>query len=92
MVTALASPDTVTIIASPKDSEDPGSVAVMCETMFFLHLRLYGVNGHSIPACERITYIWVSVIFLTSYSSKLVLGINKKKTLPPTDVTSSLRH
>ena len=78
VVTALASPDTVTRIASLGDSEDTGSVALMCATMFFLRLRLYAVNGHNIPARERITYIWVSMIFLTSYSSKSVLGTNQK--------------
>ena len=78
VVTALASPDTVTRIASLRDSEDTGSVALMCATMFFLRLRLYAVNGHNIPARERITYIWVSMIFLTSYSSKSVLGTNQK--------------
>ena len=78
VVTALASPDTVTRLLSLRDSEDTGSVAVMCATMFFLRLRLYAVNGHNIPARERITYIWVSMIFLTSYSSKSLLGTNQK--------------
>ena len=33
----------------------------MCATVFFLRLRLYAVNGHNIPARERITYILMGV-------------------------------
>ena len=78
VVTALASPNTVTRLAGLRGSEDMGTISVMCSTLFFLRLRLYAVNGHGIPARERITYIWVSMIFLTSFSSKSVIGTDQK--------------
>ena len=53
----------------------------MCLILYFLRLRLYAINGKDVPYRERIHYLWVSIIILTSFTLKSKKGINHSNML-----------
>ena len=74
----LASADTVGRIAHLAETEDIGTVAVMCVSLYFTRLKLFGVNGKKCDWRQRLVFCWCSMIWLSSYTSKSRLGTNQK--------------
>ena len=78
VVLRMASSQTVQKVAALSESEDQGTVAVMCTSLYFIRLKLFSVNCKKLGFRERVVFSWCSMIWITSFSSKSRLGTNQK--------------
>eukprot|EP00957_Ditylum_brightwellii_P043846 3324403-Ditylum_brightwellii.AAC.1 len=58
-------------------NEDVGSVSTLCVTLYFMRLKLFAVNTKKAYYRDFISFLWVSMIWLTSFESKSPLGTNQ---------------
>ena len=72
----LASADTVAKVATLVDGE-AGSVCSLCITLYFMRLKLHAVNTKKANYRDRISFLWASMIWLTSFEWKYTLGTNQ---------------
>ena len=73
LVLRLASQETVDRIYA-LEGEDLGSVAVTCVTLYFVRARLLSVNAKSLNYRVRITLMWTSMLYSTSFGYSSPLG------------------
>ena len=76
VVSRLASAKSVAKVAM-LSNEEVGSVSVLCLTLYFIRLKLFAVNAKKGNFRDRITFLWASTIWLTSFESKSLLGTNQ---------------
>ena len=77
VVLRMASLQTVLKVAALSESEDQGTVAVMCISLYFIRLKLFSINCKKLGFRERLVFSWCSMIWITSFSSKSRLGTNR---------------
>jgi hypothetical protein len=77
----MASYKTVSILVALSNSERKDSIVLMSMVLYLVCLRLFAVNGKDVAANERISYLWISMIILTSFTSKSRKGTNQKNML-----------
>ena len=76
VVLRLASADTVAKVATLVN-EEAGSVCSLCVTLYFMRLKLYAVNTKKAYYRDRISFLWASMIWLTSFEWKSTMGTNQ---------------
>lgn len=76
VVLRLASAATVAKVATLVN-EEAGSVCTLCVTLYFMRLKLYAVNTKKAYYRDRISFLWASMIWLTSFESKSPMGTNQ---------------
>lgn len=76
VVLRLASVATVAKVATLVDDE-AGLVCALCVTLYFMRLKLYAVNTKKAYYRDRISFLWASMIWLTSFEWKSTLCINQ---------------
>ena len=81
VILEMASYKTVSKLVALSNSERKDSIALMSMVLYLVRLRLFAVNGKDVPANERISYLWISMIILTSFTSKSRKGTNQKNML-----------
>ena len=73
----LAPAGTVVNITHLAAIEDTGTVSIMCESLFFMRLKLFAVKAKKCGWQETVVFSWFSMILLSSLTSKSRLGTNQ---------------
>ena len=82
LVLELCSAQTVLNLSQLEGKEDGPSLAALSLGLLFMRINLYGVNSHSFDPSHRVTFLWLSMIFVTSM--KGVSNITKRNYLSAT--------
>lgn len=81
LVLKLASYDTVDKLSSLVN-EDPGSVGVLCATLFFMRARLCAVNSKTLGCRDRMVLMWSAMLWHTSLGYSSTFKTNQANMLP----------
>ena len=73
----IASAETMGNITRLYSTEDIGTVAFMCVSLYFTRLELFAVNTNICGWRERVVFCWCSMICLSSFTLKSRLGTNQ---------------
>ena len=74
LVLKLASTSTVDALCSlVGKEEDPVVVTVLCVSLYFMRLQLYGIYCKKLDSIHRISFLWASMLWMTSMKNVCVI-------------------
>jgi hypothetical protein len=69
LVLRLASAKTICYLADLLPLQDSMAVAVLALQLYFMQLHLYAVNSKELNATYRVTFMWATMIWMTSITN-----------------------